>query len=387
MLRSVFVLCLCLVSLAGHGADTVGRLAGKLEADFHTVMSDYDVPGAAFVMVKDGEIVRMGVRGVRKKGEAGRVDRTTVFPLASVSKTFAGTLAAMLVDDGLIALDTPVKPYLPQLVVRRNGHVDRLKVSHLLTHSTGLTPNAYDNLLDAGESLDVILPKFKRVKPICGPGRCYGYQNIFFSLIEPVIQKETGADYASLVEARLFDPLGMDHALMGYSALDAESNKASPHIWRRARGWQSRKHKPNYIEVVQPAAGVAASITDMAQWLKAHVGARPDVLTPEHLALIRTKHTRTTREKHRRFWKNHIKAAHYGLGWRLYNFDGENLVYHGGGIQGFRSSVAYSPDLGIGVAVLVNAESRAIDDLNTRFWHQAFQRVQTAEAKTGTASR
>ena len=357
----------------------IRQLSGELEAAFHSVMDEYKVPGGAFVLVEHDRIIRLSTRGVRQKGQVGRVDSETVFPLASVSKTFAGTLTAILVDEQAFSLKDPILQYVPDLKVRTRGHVERIKVSHLLSHSTGLVPNAYDNLLDAGQTLEVILPKYSKVKPICAPGTCYGYQNIFFSLIEPVIEQSAGDDYADLVRARLLEPLGMDRASVGFGAVSTDTNAARPHVYTRRSGWVPRKHRKNYYEVL-PAAGINASISDLALWLEAHMGTRPDVLSADQLAIVRTPMTRTSREKRRRFWKDHLTDADYGLGWRLCEFSGEPLVYHGGGIQGFRSSVAYAPELGIGIAVLMNAESRAIDDLNTRFWDAVFsdKRLQAA---------
>lgn len=379
-MRSILVLVsvffLCAGVSAACGAD---RLAGTVEAAFHQVMDDYDIPGGAFILVEDGKVVRLGARGVRKRGAVGRVDTDTIFPLASVSKTFAGTLTALLVREQKVRLDDRIKAFVPKLALRTPGHTDRLTVEHILSHSTGLVPNAYDNLLDAGESLDLILPKFKRVRPICAPGTCYGYQNIFFSLIQPVVEQTTRTSYAELLKSKLITPLGLTRTSVGYASLRADTNHATPHFFRKAAGWTALSIKPNYYEVL-PAAGVNASIKDLGAWLIAHMGQRPDVLDPALLSLVRQKRTHTTREKYRRFWKHHVSDAHYGLGWRLYEFQGEDLVYHGGGIEGFRSSVAYAPEHGIGLAVVMNAESRAIDDLNTQVWDHAFKSIQAARS-------
>jgi beta-lactamase class C len=204
---------------------------------------------------------------------------------------------------------------------------------------------------------------------LCAPGKCYGYQNSIFSLVEPVVAQATRNDYSTLVEERIFKPLDMTTASFGYDAFVNNPNHAEPHARRKGR-WTTIPVQPNYYRAA-PAAGVNASILDMAKWLQAQLGGRPDVIPLEMLSELLQPRVETRRETYRKEWKNIISDAHYGLGWRVYQLGDEQLVYHGGWVSGFRADVAFSPKHDIGIVVLINAESSGINELTTRFWRMA----------------
>ena len=148
------------------------------------------------------------------------------------------------------------------------------------------------------------------------------------------------------------------------------ANKAAPHE-RTRRGFVKVRVKDHYYRVA-PAAGVNASITDLGQWMLAQLGHRNDVISPEARTLIQTPGVRTKKELYKRLWRPYLNDAHYGLGWRLYDFDGHRLVAHGGAVSGFRSMVSFSPETKSGIAILMNANSRVIDELVIKYWQAEF---------------
>ncbi|MBW8191691.1 beta-lactamase family protein [Neiella marina] len=338
---------------------------------FLAQMQKHKVPGGAYVIVQGDQILRVRPYGVRKQRSAAPVDIHTTFRLASVSKTFAASLAAKQVHQGHFKWQDSVVKYVPQLAFKTPGHAERLQVKDLLSHASGLVPNAYDNLIEAGQSLPKILPQFKKLKPLCEPGKCYGYQNVLYSMIEQVIEQTNPLDYESLMQQAVFDPLGMDNASLGRDAFMNNPNHATGHL-KLKRGWYPKKPKRDYYNF-PAAAGVNASIYDMGKWLIAQLGHRPDVLPPTVLNDMRTANAVTKRDLKRRQWRKYLKRAEYGLGWRLYDFNGTDLVYHGGWVAGFRADLAYAPNIDIGIAVLLNAESHAINYVTTHFWDMALK--------------
>ena len=197
------MICICMTGLVPIVA------SDTLDAAFQAKMRQEGIPGAAYIIVKNGQVTHVGTFGKRVKGGKGAVTPHTVFRLASVSKTFAGTLSARLVAEGKLSLNEKVKPHAPKLRLSSQSSLSALTVRHLLNHSTGLIPNAYDNMLEDGWDLPKILPRFNKVKSVCKPGNCYGYQNILFSLVEPVIEAHTDARYETLIEDLFFEPLWM----------------------------------------------------------------------------------------------------------------------------------------------------------------------------------
>ena len=164
-----------------------------MDRHFRILLEAERVPGAAWAVVRDGRIVHASGHGVRALDDQRAVTPETVFRTASVSKTFAAQLTGQLVAEGALRWQDPIQRFVPQFTLARPEHAQRLTIEHLLSQSAGIVPNAYDNMLNAGRSLEQILPKFSEVAPMCEPGACYTYQNVLFSLVEPAIEASAGA--------------------------------------------------------------------------------------------------------------------------------------------------------------------------------------------------
>lgn len=367
-----FVIALALLAiLSGADAATPPVLSqpAELDAEFARVLSDAGIPGGAFALVHGNRVAHVGTYGVRAHGRPERVTAETVFRVASVSKTFAAQLTAMLVGEGVLDWEDGVIDHLPEFRLAHPQHTHELRIHHLLAQSTGIVPNAYDNLLNAGQSLDQIVPRFAELEPMCAPGGCYTYQNVLFALIGPAIERSSGFSYDELIQGRLLDPLGMRHASVGIEGYRVADNRAVPHV-RRAGVWWPTEVNENYYRVA-PAAGINASVMDLGQWLVAQLGHRPDVIGPELVDAVTAKQVRTSRELRRKAWRDLLTDAHYGLGWRIYALGEDEIVLHSGWVRGFVAEVAYSRDRQLGLAVLLNAESSALNEFTTGFWRRA----------------
>lgn len=369
-LHRLFVLVLALLA-----AQVAAAALPDLEAfdrQFREILAEQDIPGGAYAVIAQGRVLRVQGHGLRSVEGAQPVDADTVFRLASVSKTFAGPLAVQLAQEGRLDLADSLAQQLPELRFKRAELSQRLRVEDLLGQSTGLVPNAYDNLIDDGLALARILPRFRELDAICAPRSCYSYQNIAFAQVEPILARAGGAGYAELVERRLFRPLGMQHASFGLDALIAEPNHARPHR-REAGRWVEAEIKPGYYQLA-PAAGINASARDLGQWLLAQMGGQPESLSPSVVATVTTPRVRTPRELKRRLWGQLLDEAHYGLGWRVYRIGEVPLNYHSGWVKGYVAEIAWSPTHQIGLALLLNAESPAIGRISTAFWAQVHDR-------------
>lgn len=336
--------------------------------EFGRILEEAGVPGGSYAIVRNGRIVHAAGYGVRANGNDLPVTADTVFRVASVSKTFAAQLTAMLVSEGLISWEDGVTRYVPEFRLKHPDHARQLQIRHLLGQSTGIVPNAYDNLLNASLSLDQIVPRFGELEPMCRPGECYTYQNVLFSLVSPVIEHTTRRSYDELLRERLFEPLGMKHASTGLAGYLAADNRALPHV-RRGRVWFATDVNENYYRVL-PAAGVNASALDLGQWLVAQMGHWPEVVRPELAAEVTEKRVRTARDLRRRGWRDILTDAHYGLGWRIYTVGEEEIYMHSGWVQGFVAQIGYSRDRQTGLAVLLNAESSVLNEITSQFWKQ-----------------
>jgi beta-lactamase class C len=317
-----------------------------------------DVSGLAVAIVKDDKVLLERGIGYADWATHEPVSANTAFRLASLSKAFATAMAAILVQDGVISWDTKVAGVLPTFTLADVASSQKLTVRDILSHRVGLPHNTYDRLLEQDEPYEVLVDRLKDVPMACAVGECYGYQNIAFSLIGDVTYAVTGDFFYHQVEKQIFHPLGMDTATYGRDALESTKSWARPHR-RVAHGWAPFVPNESYYHV-PPAAGVNASIRDMEQWLIAQMGERPAVLSPAVLDALHTPLVATDREMVSTPWRRgRLLNAQYALGWRIYDYAGQTLIFHAGAVQGYRAMIAFLPQYRFGAVMLWNCESAA----------------------------
>lgn len=314
------------------------------------------VAGLAVGIVQGDQVLLQRGIGYADANSGQPVTPDTVFRLASLSKSFATTLAGLLVDDGYISWDSRIGGILPTFALKDASAAEKLSVRDILSHRVGLPHNSYDHLLEQDEPYPLLVDRLREIDPICGVGDCYSYQNVAFSLMGDVTYAVTGDFFYHQVEKRIFHPLGMATATYGRDALESAREWARPHS-RNGRRWLPFQPRENYYHVA-PAAGVNASIKDMSQYLIAHMGGRPDVLAEDLLATLHRPVVATPTEMSSAPWRRgRLRDAHYALGWRVFDYAGEPLVFHAGAVQGYRGVIAFLPQRRFGLVMLWNCET------------------------------
>jgi beta-lactamase class C len=345
------------------------ELLQELDLQFRMQLNKAKVPGGAYAVVRGNQIIATGSYGVRAVGKPEKIDADTVFRLASVSKTFTGGVSVLAAQQGKVNLDLPLINYVPEFKLKTAAATQQIKVDQVLSQSTGLMPHAYENLLEDKKTPEQILPKFQELTPGCKPGSCYSYQNIVFALLDQVLSRGTGQTYEELLPERIFKPLKMNTASVGYAPFLATENKALPHK-RAGDGWRPVKVDPNFYWV-NPAAGVNASVNDMAKYLIAMLGHQPGVFSAKALALLQQPMVKLRGTSKWPVWQQFKQVSNwYGRGWRVIQYDQHKLFYHGGVVDGFRPYIAYSPEQDLGLVLLTNAEADITGDVAKWFWHQ-----------------
>lgn len=326
------------------------------EAMAQQIVADQRVPGLAMAIVHNGQVLSARGYGITDVSDAEPVDAHTVFRLASLSKGFAGTMAGLLVNDGALRWDSKLTDYVPSFELSQDGAAQQVTVADVLSHRVGLSRNAFDRDLEQSVPYRELTRKLAHAPLRCAPGTCYSYQNVAFSMIGDIVFAATGDFYSQEVRRRLLKPLGMNDASLGLQGIESSARWAKPHVRGRG-GWVSLMPKPTYYEVA-PAAGVNASASDMAQWLIAQTGHRPDVIPAPLLATLHEPLVSTPDQTRGAAWRQtRLDSAGYGLGWRVLEYAGQRVVYHAGAVQGYRGMIAMIPGRDIGIAMMWNGES------------------------------
>ncbi|WP_426662549.1 serine hydrolase domain-containing protein [Rhodanobacter aciditrophus] len=328
-------------------------------ADYRRWLDELDArhgaAGLATAVVVDDKVVFEHTQGYADAATRAPVTPTTVFRLASLSKAFATAVTGLLVDGGKLRWDMKLVDVLPYFKLKDMQSADQATVADILGQRLGLPHNTYDNLLEDDEPYQELVRKLDEVDNTCAPGQCYGYQNVAFSMIGDVLFARTGNFFARLVDQRLFHPLDMQTASYGRSGLESSPSWARPHRPGPNHSWIPFEPNEIYYRVA-PAAGVNASIRDMEQWLIAQMDGRQDVLPASLLDVLHAPAVSTPTELRATPWRRaRLSAAYYALGWRVYTYAGETLIYHAGAVAGYRTMIGFFPKYRAGVVTLWNS--------------------------------
>jgi beta-lactamase class C len=337
------------------------ELTTALKKYFDSAIASGDIVGAGVSVVQGDSILIYEGFGKRNTDSKAKVDGQTLFRLGSLSKGFAGVLAASLQADGLLDLNDRVVDYIPGFRFGDSLNTQKVKLSHILSHSSGTPYHSFTNLVEAGLPVATIAQRFNEVAPISEPGAMYSYQNAMFSLSQEVMGTVTGKDIKKLLTSRFFKPLGMSTISMEHNALTEAQNVAMPHV-RRKNGWKSLPLKDRYYNAVV-AGGINASSLDMAKWMRFLLGHRPEVLPSGTIQkafnpFIEIEYN----NKYYQRWPGH-QQSHYGFGWRLHKFQEgaskktKTMYHHGGSVNNYRNEIALFPEADIGICILLNGNS------------------------------
>jgi CubicO group peptidase (beta-lactamase class C family) len=350
---AIALVAIVLLSPASARAQTPDARFEALASLAEAKMKEYGVPGIALGIVHNGTVMIRGI-GVTNLEDPLAITPHTVFPIASISKTFAATAVMRLVEQGKVDLKAPVRTYIPAFRVRDEAVSRDVTVWHLLTHLGGWEGQVSGP--DRGtETLANFLTTIPDLMQVAPPGAAWSYNNAGFSIAGRVIETATNVPINRAVRDLVFQPLGLEHA--GTTAGDFI-------VQRFAAGHATRDGKPTLIRPFTPSAGVTAGgvglcMTDLMTYARFHMGdgtaANGErVLTRESLEKMRTP------QAHKQSTDDDI-----GISWHLRNVGGVRTASHGGTLGGHNLLLEIAAERGFAIAVLTNSNVgwRVIQDV------------------------
>ncbi|MBM3999882.1 MAG: serine hydrolase [Planctomycetes bacterium] len=337
-----------------------------LDAYVRSAMEAWRVPGLSVAVVKDGRFLLSKGYGTKRAGTDDPVDRRTLFAIASNTKAFTAAAIAMLVEDGKVRWDDPVRRHLPWLEMYNPYVTAELRVRDLLCHRSGLGTFSGD-LLWYGTSYSPreILDRAKHLKPE-GPFRThYGYSNLMFLAAGEVVASAGGKSWNAFVEERILKRLGMDRSATSVRDLVSRGNFATPH---KTNANDSQPIEWVNWDSMAAAGGIVSSADDMGRWMMAQLR-QGQIDDHQRLFSAESSHEmwsaqmpiRIGPRASQRFPTTHFRA--YGLGWSLSDYRGSKLVGHGGGYDGMYSQVMLVPEMNLGIVVLTNSMTSLPDSI------------------------
>jgi CubicO group peptidase (beta-lactamase class C family) len=341
--------------------DTSRILAGLGEF-VNQALRDWETPGLALAVVKGDTVLLAEGYGVRDAGKRLAVTRDTVFAIGSATKAFTATLLGLLVDEGRIAWDTPVARYLPTFRLKDEAARERLTPRDLVTHRSGLPRHDFV-WYNAPLSRREIFDRLAFLEPSADFRARFQYQNLMFMAAGHLAEEVAGAPWETLVQQRLFEPLGMAASNVSVE----ETRKAADYALPYQEGEGGLKEIPfRNLDAVGPAGSINSSAADMARWLRFN-------LSGGRLGEKRLVSEQALAEIHRPQVvvgdggrDPEILGTSYAMGWMVDTYRGHLRLQHGGNIDGFSAMVALLPRDQVGVAVLTNRGGTPLPEVVAR---------------------
>ncbi|MCF8273239.1 MAG: beta-lactamase family protein [Flavobacteriaceae bacterium] len=340
--------------------DQKQELRDALTAYFKRAITSGDIVGAGVSIVKGDSILISDGFGKRNIKLNDKVDGETVFRLGSISKGFAGVLAAKLKDEGVLNWNDKVSDYITEFKLGDSTNTNQITLATILSQTSGAPYHSYTNLIESGLSLTEIAKRFKALKPASKPGEMYSYQNAMFALSAEMMQKSTHQDVKTLLNDRFFKPLEMNSVSMDYQTLGKSNNVALPHF-KSSNSWKALKLNDHYYNALA-AGGINASALDMAKWMKLLLGHHPEIINNSALQEVFNPYIEIkNHNKYYEKWPGHVNS-YYGFGWRIHKFlqndEQTTILHHGGSVNSYRNEIAIYPDADLGICVLLNSNSK-----------------------------
>lgn len=385
------VLVVVLKPSANQGLATADDTS-PIDSLVRDALKQWQVPGLAIAIVRNDEVVYLKGFGVKETGKPDPVTPDTLFPIASCTKGFTTTAMAMLVDEGKMAWDDPVRKHVPYFRLADPLADAEVTLRDLVCHRTGVGAN---DLLwyRAPLGREEVIRRIGLVKPRHSFRAAFEYQSTMFTTAGVAVESASGMPWEQLVRKRILDPLGMKQVTFTTPAAQA-SDHASPHK-KGAHG------KPQVIpwyaiEKPEPAGSINASARDLSRWLRFHLGqgafegkrlVSADSLAQTHSPQMIIPLVGTTRAMNPDTFQ-----MSYGMAWVIQDYREQLLVSHAGTIDGFRSHFTMAPRAGIGIVLLNNLERTQMNvalsntlidhllDLPRKDWH-AYVREQVRKSE------
>lgn len=344
------------VAVALSAAAETGRAGDALrgfDAEVAAALDAFKIPGAAIGVVEDGRILLAKGYGVREAGGAAKVDADTIFPIASMSKSFTTAVMASQVDEGKLDWDRPAREYLPWFRMYDPVATELVTPRDMAAHRSGLARHDFirtSTYLDRAE----LVKRIRHLPPGHTFREGFQYNNLMYVVAGYLSGVIAQSSWERLVHERIFLPLGMERSSTSIQALVTQANRAGAHTVDADGHWRVMDYYDYQKFGIGPNGAVNSSVSDMLKYLQMYLDDGKSRSGRQVLS------ARQVEELLRPIVINEIgtpEMASYALGWFVGQRNQVPIMSHGGSIDGFTSHMAILPARDIGIVVLGNRGS------------------------------
>jgi CubicO group peptidase (beta-lactamase class C family) len=326
----------------------------KIDDLVNNARKDFDVPGVAIAIVKDGEVLYLKAFGVKEFGKKDPVTPDTLFPLASCTKAFTTTAMAILVDEAKMAWDDPVRKHVEFFHLADPLADADVRMRDLVCHRTGLAGHDllwYRAPWKPEEAIRRI-GHVKLDKPFRG---AFQYQSTMFTTAGYGVGVASNSTWKDFVKARILDPLEMKATVF----TTPEAERFDHALAHRKNASGDVVSVPVFkMEYPDAAGSLHASARDLANWVRFQLGdgswKGKQIVSSKNLGETHTAQMAIRVEGLTKAMNPESHVINYGMGWVLQDYRGVELISHAGAIDGYRVHLTLVPEAKLGIVLLAN---------------------------------
>jgi CubicO group peptidase (beta-lactamase class C family) len=341
-----------------YAQDVPSFVKDSLDMYVNKALVDWQIPGIAVCVIKDGKIVVMKGYGVKDYDTKEKVDENTLFMIGSNTKAFTATALAMLDHSKKLSLNDKVTKWIPEFKLDNKAAGEQAIIRDLLCHRIGFRTFQGDFTYWTSDlTTKEVIEKMSHIKATYPFRTTWGYTNAAFVVAGEIIPKAGGMAWEDFLKTKIFDPLEMKNTLALSKDFPNASNKCSPYTMAEGK---LVKIPFCSIDNLAPAGSIGSSVNDMSHWVMMQLDNGKyngkEVVDAGVISETRIPHS-ILGNGGSTFNKGHFSL--YGLGWFLQEYCGRKIVSHTGGVNGFVTSVTLLPEEKLGIIVFTNTDQNA----------------------------
>jgi len=325
-----------------------------IDVTINKILKDWNVPGCGIgIVVKDKLVFAKGY-GYRNIENKLPVTPNTLFQIASNTKLFTATAIGLLVEEGKLDWDKPIKEYVPQIQFYNEELTSHVTIRDMLSHRTGIS--RHDNIWYKSDfTRQELFERLKYLEPSIPLRQGYLYNNLMYGAAGWIVEYVSHQTWEEFVKDRIFKPLGMTHSMFITEDMIKQPDFMSPYYEKRDTSILLPYPYYTKFQGVGPCGSIISSINDLSNWLivQMHAGKFNNAqVIPASIIKETMQPASLTASVPDKYFEN--LNSIYGMGRGTSSYKGHYRTQHGGAIGGIYSSISFMPADSVGVIVFTN---------------------------------
>lgn len=358
-MKKIFLLGLILTGFSAVQAQSPSFIKDSLDAYIERGLKEWDLPGLALVIVKDGQVVMMKGYGERDIKTHEPVNEHTQFMIASNTKLFTGVALANLAFEKKLSLNDKITKYYPWYSLYDSLSSASVTIRDMLCHRLGTKTFQGDfTFWNSTLGREEIMRRMRLLQPIGLFRQDYGYCNSCFLTAGQVIPVVTGTSWENYVTEKIINPLGMTRTTAVSRGMETRENVSRPYTTSYTGSLQRVPY--DQWDNLGPAASIVSTVNDLSHWLQFQLDSgkyQGKQVLPFQVLLSTRDVNISTGSRRSSAFPIHFRG--YGLGIFAADYNGRQIYWHTGGAAGMVSNVCFVPEENLGIAILTNNDNQS----------------------------